>query len=309
MTNIEKEINQILNNNPQGLKAREIARLLGMTKSEINKVLYNDKSFKMDSNYIWKNASAINNVCVDEVLQKLNNYTTAKCVTEVEFNKLANWKYGLNHSGNAKIELLYVTQKGNMIPCDSKAEYAMLSYLEENDLIINCGGQNFELDYCSEFKSGRKYYPDIVALTKDHKVIFIEVKPLTAMSAHLNIEKYNALSYFCEENGYAYMMVDPNNNFATYDELYDMDVCQGLYTIFEQLEKETKKLSENQYICFDKTDVNKWYELFGTGYTKKEFELMVHSLIIYFGWHNKFKNGFKVFTRPVRVDNENNIIR
>lgn len=50
MSNIEKEINRILNNNPQGLKAREIARLLSMTKSEINKVLYNDKSFKMDGN-------------------------------------------------------------------------------------------------------------------------------------------------------------------------------------------------------------------------------------------------------------------
>lgn len=58
MEQVKREIKQVLKNNPNGLMAKEIARLLGENKSRINSILYSSSSEFVMNNYIWKNRNS-----------------------------------------------------------------------------------------------------------------------------------------------------------------------------------------------------------------------------------------------------------
>ena len=172
----------------------------------------------------------------------------------------------------------------------------MLEYLNNNSCVKAIGGQNLCVKYSSQYKDGKNYYPDFVVLTQDGKILIIEIKQAKMMSHHTNLEKYEWLSDFCKSKGYMYMMVDPGLDFMTYDELYDMDIAEGLLEHFNKLIKKSKRST----VYFDNSHVEKWYSNYGDGWTKDEFKLMVHSLIVYYGWYNvapfgEFDVASKVF--------------
>lgn len=231
----------------------------------------------------------------NEVLSKLNNRKKAKKYSRQEFTLLADWRYGRSFNDDA---IIYVLPNGNEIQCDSKSEVLLLDYLINNQLTLEIGGQELYIPYDTAFKSERFYYPDVVVLTKDYRIAIIEVKPVTAMSYHLNMEKYTALKSYCEEQGYEYMMIDPAHDYMTFDELVKLKV--------------PKKIANwiDDYLCnlygvdgeclLDKNDIDKLYNNFSHIYKKYEIELYVHSLIIKRGWYNKYKNGFMVYENPQR---------
>lgn len=305
MSRIGEKVRRLLTNHPDGLTARQMATLLDESKSEINSFLYYDSDFSKDANNVWTISNSQSYCATDPVLQKLNNYENAVFVSQEDFDNLCDWSVCCNHSDDAR-KIKYTTKTGNIIFCDSKSEYLMLSYLEGNDLVIACGGQSLPIRYDSEFRTGRTYYPDIVALTKDNHIAMIEVKPLDAMSYHINLYKYTALQQYCEEHGYTYMMIDPDNEYMTFDDLRDMPMPTTLYFLSDDIRDTSKKRGVPDY--FDVETVDKWYAEYGEGITKKKFYLMIHSLIINYGWHNKFKHGFSVYTEPVKIDNDFNVI-
>ena len=89
------------------------------------------------------------------------------------------------------------------------------------------------------------------------------------------------------------------SEFLSFEELRDLDVCPELLQIFRDWTEELEE-EPDTYITFDKSDVDDWFESYGEGYTRKEFDLHVHSLVLYYGWYNKAKHGFKVTNIPVR---------
>ncbi len=295
-----------------GLKASELSQRYSLDRHEINRYLYaHQDEYKRDDNYRWTIKETVANLKksveeTDVVLSKLNNRENAKVFTLDEFQQIADWQYGQTHS-DSEAKFIYETRCGNQIECDSKAELSMLEYLEENDLIVACGGQSLFIEYDSAFRSGISYYPDIVVLTKDNHVAIIEVKAATAMDYHITMDKYKELSRFCEEKGYEYMMVDPDNGFITFEEVRDMDVDSDFFDYFEEWKNEPTA-GRNPYKFFDKETVDEWYECYGNAYSKKEFQLQVHSLVMYYEWFNVFKNGFKVYSRPVKLDHNNRVI-
>lgn len=308
MKNLEKKIFKVLSEHPEGIKGSEIARIIGADKKEVNHFLaFDQDEYVRNDEYLWlakgsksskTKTPTIPQTFSDEVLQKLNNREGAKKFTLKDFNAIADWSVCDTHNSDNKPVGTYKTKTGNHIDYDSATELKMLAYLDNNNLAISIGGQNLCLPYSTAFTSEKYYYPDVVTLTKDGYIAVIEVKPVTAMSYNIVLAKYDALADYCEENGYLYMMVDPDHDFMTFDELYNMSVDGGLIDIFDNLEEQRKKAKKP--IRFDDDDVNDWYEEMGYSYTKTEFRIMVHSCVVYYDWYNKKKNGFKCSSEPVK---------
>lgn len=227
------------------------------------------------------------------VLSKLKNRQRARKFTEEEFYELADWTYcsSFNEDG-----YIYTLPNGNRIECDSKSELTILKYLVSKKLALAIGGQELCIKYDTAYRTGCDYFPDIVILTKDNHIAIIEVKPVTSMSYHINMEKYTALQEYCEQNGYEYMMVDPDHNYMTFEELQKTKVPSVITArVMSYLRNVIGK--EGQCLL-EKEDIPVLYEDFAEDYKKGEFELYLHALIIQKGWYNKFKHGFMVFETP-----------
>lgn len=300
MSSLKQKIDSYLSKHP-GSMAKDMASSFGVSRKEVNSVIYSDRDeYVQDSEYRWFLADTP--AYIDDVLKKLNNISGAKEFTEGDFEALADWRRGVAHSGNTSIGN-YIFPNGDIVSCDSKYEKHLLKYLDDNDLVLRCGGQALCIQYDSEFVRGKSYYPDIVVLTKKHHIAIIEIKPSISMSYHLNMEKYRALADYCEQRGFEYMMIDPADGYRTYDEIAEMGVCPELLDYFKKPVSGTKR-----YRTFNNNDVERWYVKYGDGCTKKEFRLQVHSLIIYFNWYNLFDKGFNAFSCPVKLDNDYNVV-
>ena len=197
--------------------------------------------------------------------------------------------------------MTYVTNTGNVIECDSKSEVKMLEYLEDNDLVLAIGGQNLTIKYSSAFRKNLEYHPDIIALTNEGHIAIIEVKSITSMDYHLNLEKYDALEMYCEDNGFEYMMIDPANEFMTLDELEDLDNAERLDELMWELQ-DIENENDNPVLLFNDTTVESWYPEYSEYMTRKEFKIAVHACVDKFGWYNVYKNGFMVYSKPIRYN-------
>ena len=229
----------------------------------------------------------------NKVLAKLKNRNKAKKFTLEEFNDLADWTYcdSFNDDG-----YVYTLSNGNQIECDSKSEVKLLDYLTSKKLAVAIGGQSLRIQYSSAFRSGLDYYPDIVILTKDMHIAIIEVKPVTAMSNHRNIEKYEALTDYCTEHGYEYMMVDPDHDYMTFDDMQKLHVPSD---IVQRVDDYLVNLIGSKGECLlEKDDIPILYEDFSDEYKKGDFELYLHALVIQKGWYNRFTHGFMVYEEP-----------
>ena len=283
------------------MSARAIANIIQTTRSSVNSLLYaHPEDFIKDDSYVplWRLAedSYSDFEETDPIMLKLQNRTESKEFTQEYFDSLADWKYGEAFIGKYQ----YKTKSGNIIECDSKSEIKLLEYLENNKLVKDIGGQMLNIKYDSAFRTDLDYFPDIVALTRDNRIAVFEVKPATAMDNHKNMEKYQSLSLYCQKYGFMYAMIDPECNFSTFEEIRDMSVCSDLLNMFEEWNEEPNTKTRS-YKSFDNDDVEEWYEMYGTGYTKKDFALQVHSLIMYYEWYNFYTHGFMAYANKKYV--------
>ena len=228
------------------------------------------------------------------VLAKLKNRNVARKFTREEFNKLADWEYcrSFNEDG-----YIYTLPNGNKIECDSKSELKILDYLVSRKLALEIGGQELCIPYDTAFRESVSYYPDLVILTKDFHIAIIEIKPVTAMSKHTNIEKYNALKEYCDEHRYEYMMVDPDHDYMTYEDLKKMHIPRE---IVKRVDDYLVEYYGGSDCLLEKNDIPIFYEDFEEEYKKRDFELFLHALVIQRGWYNFYQNGFQVYEKPTR---------
>lgn len=260
-------------------------------ENKIKKVSLNDKT----SYYVMKDT----NICFlyDGVLKQFSNFEGAKEYSNEDFERLANWDDSIDKSLKESIKgnLKYKTRK---LPFASKSEEKMINYLIKSKLIDNVGVQNLLLHYDSNYSKNKDYYPDIAILTKDNHIGIIEVKNTNHMTYHLNINKYNALKEYCLQNGYLYMMIDPDNKYLTFEELKTKNINNEVRILVDNWIEENKDTKN----CFTRKDVDQWYkEFFENKMSKKSFETQILSLIIQYGLYNRGnKTIFEVYTKPVK---------
>lgn len=285
---LKERIKKVLLEHPEGLTISEICKKTNDRYGSVWRCLKNDSEFFGDVGYWYvktEDNKHFESAAERKFYKKFQNYDNAKVFDLEYFNSLSDWNYCSSKSGIKSME--YKTKNGNTIECDSQLEIKMLEYLEENNFVQAIGGQSFAIEYSTPYTDSRLYYPDIVALTNKGYIAIIEVKPATAMSYNINILKYLTLAEECHKKGYICTMIDPDREFITIDELHDMPVNEDLIELFEEI----RKLKDCP--IYEKEDVDEWWEDLKDCYdTKKEFELEVHSLIIYYEMYNKYKNGF-----------------
>ena len=250
------------------------------------------------------NPAVTENVAVHWFLSKFGNRAGAKTFTSDDFKSIADWKYGKTPSGNRSCR--FRTSGGNVIECDSESEVRMLKYMERSGLFTDIGGQSLVIPYDSAFRFNLNYSPDIVALTKEGLILIAEVKPLIAMSYHMSIEKYSGLQEYCERNGFIYAMLDPENDYTTFEEFKVAEVPAAIKNLITPMEKKAV-VSGKAYFHFGKENVDEWYKSVKHEYNRTEFELYIHVLIIQKGWFNTFDRGFNVYSRPVKLDINHNV--
>ena len=238
-------------------------------------------------------------------LSRFENRSGAQTFTREEFDSLANWKYGKTLSG--KRATVYKTSNGNVIECDSSSEVKLLKYMERSGMFAGIGGQALVIPYDSSMRSNLNYSPDIAAITNGGHIIIVEVKPLIAMSYHMNLEKYRGLRKYCESNGFMYAMLDPDSEYMTFEEFRKTIVPDDVKKLFVPLEKRAA-VGSKEYFHFNKENIDEWYKQYRRDYDRKEFELLIHALIIQKAWFNTFDRGFNVYSRPVKLDYNHNVV-
>lgn len=318
--NLRKEIDAYLDNHP-GSKARIIAKSIGVEKSVVNSFLFaNDHLYEKDANHFWYKKGTFTPAVAfplkpsDPLLRKLQLKEFAESYSIAEFETIADWTNMASPSPEAhkyEFEIWCGPRAGSKIVCDSKAEIKLLKYLKTNDLVLDVAGQSLRIPYDSAFLKNKDYYPDIVVLTKDYHIAIIEVKASTAMAQHMNMEKYEALDDYCYNHGYEYMMVDPDNHYMTFEDLWNMPVNPDLHEIFMIMEEERVDIENDPtapYLMFDNDDVDQWYKEYGKGTTKSAFQLQVHSLVACYDWYNFFPHGFRAYSRPVLLSKEYEVL-
>lgn len=317
MANKDKKIFKLLSDNPSGLKASEIADKLNITRREVNQFLYYEQdTYVVTDDHRWvskiqkileqldsleQKLIGLEQKCKkkkESVLSKLNNSKNAKVFTSRQFNSIANWKTCKTHTGKKALGS-YRTKTGNLIDYDSEPELQLLKYLDSSKDVLEIGAQNLEIPYDTAFRYNKPYYPDFIILKSDGHIAIIESKSIKAMSYHKNLEKYIALKNYCKRHGYEYMMIAPDYDYMTFEDLKSLSIPTALSDRIKGYLVDL--MGEDGALLLEPDDVPLLYkDLNETFSTREEFEVYLHALVIQKGWYNKFSNGFMVYETPQR---------
>lgn len=120
------------------------------------------------------------------------------------------------YESTAKNKCILRVSNGRELYCDSTLERRFLKLLFERGFITDALSESLELDYSSRRMSGKKYYPDFVLKLHDGRIAVVEMKNLSSMGYHLNIDKYDCLSAYCAENGYLYAEIARDDSTKKY---------------------------------------------------------------------------------------------
>lgn len=150
-------------------------------------------------------------------------------------------------------------EKEREIYCDSKLERRFVRYLAESGFISDLKSEALELTYHSSAGVTRKYYPDFVAKLSDGRVTVFEMKNLSSMGYHLNIDKYEALKAYCEENGYLYAEIAKDERAGAYvsaERLKERGI-DGALAKFVAARMEERERADGEGI-FCRSDLEEW---------------------------------------------------
>jgi len=115
--------------------------------------------------------------------------------------------------------------------CDSKLERRFISYLFKKGFITDAKAEALELEYSSEKMSGKRYFPDFAVKLYDGRVAIIEMKNLSSVGYHLNVDKYESLQNYCRENGFMYAEISKDfeeNRYVSAEQLKTRKVNEEL---------------------------------------------------------------------------------
>lgn len=160
------------------------------------------------------------------------------------FEKLVTERhpFKVNNIGTRKLYKLNVKSE-----YESLMEKKIIYRFGQFSFVKSLKTQSLSIDYDYDNKH-MKYYPDIQILTKDNKLIIIEVKPIYNMMDKHVIEKYNALKNYCHKNGYGYVMIDEKYN--TIESILSLNIDKKLEENFINFVKNKGQIDYNEYKNF-----------------------------------------------------------
>ncbi len=161
-------------------------------------------------------------------------FQTEKGVSVIKNNKTGDYVFESIHA---------------KVAYESNDERLFLEYLDENKAIKSIKTQSLCIDYELN-KKPRKYYPDFVLLTNSENIIICEVKALTNMSYHMNVQKYEVLKAYCRAHGYGYGTIGFKGKFTSFEELKHRPVSVKLHRRVQSAMQKKGKFTHGQYKFF-----------------------------------------------------------
>ena len=131
----------------------------------------------------------------------------------------------------AKTRCILKVNGAHELYCDSHLERRFMKNLFTNGFITDARSEALELEYASARMQGKRYFPDFVMKLYDGRVAVVEMKNLSSMGYHLNIDKYESLAAFCREQGYLYAEIardGESRHYVSAEQLKGMPVNTAL---------------------------------------------------------------------------------
>ena len=136
-----------------------------------------------------------------------------------------------NYDSSAKNKAVVKLPTDRFVYCDSKLERRFIQYLFEKGYLLDAKSEALELEYSSQQTDNKKYYPDFVLKLYNNKIAIVEMKNMATIGYHLNIDKYEALKNYCNQNHYLYAEIAKdydNNRYISVEEMIAKPINQSL---------------------------------------------------------------------------------
>lgn len=150
-----------------------------------------------------------------------------------------------------------------VVICDSFLESRFAQCMARVGYLNDIKAQTLEIPYISQALANHRYFPDFVIRDYKNRIAIIEMKNFNMLSYHLNLDKYEQLKAYCEENGFGYAEIaKPFNgeNYVSLDQLRVAPVNTQLENyIFETIDKNGKESGEYEFTANDFTNYCKQY--------------------------------------------------
>lgn len=145
---------------------------------------------------------------------------------------------GKGNAGN------FQSKKTNrLVEYESELEHDFFQRLEQVDEVLYYQEQPLEIPYTYEGKN-YLYFPDVLVILKDRKVVVVEIKPIFGMALHINLVKWTALKKYCNSNGFGFLVTD--GKYAIQQIMHHEVNPSFSKKVFEQIAK-LGKLSWQEY--------------------------------------------------------------
>lgn len=149
------------------------------------------------------------------------------------------------------------------IICDSFLESRFAQCMARVGYLKDIKAQTLEIPYISQALANHRYFPDFVIRDYKNRVAIIEMKNFNMLSYHLNLDKYEQLKTYCEENGFGYAEIAKPFNGENYVSLEQLRLApvniQLENYIVETIDKNGAERGEYEFTASDFTEYCKKY--------------------------------------------------
>lgn len=184
---------------------------------------------------------------------------------EVEFNK-TTYELQVDFKNFSRV-----------LTCDSKLESKFAMALVGTGYVTDLKAQTLEIPYISQELANRRYFPDFVLRDYKGRIAVIEMKNYEMVSYHLNIDKYEHLSRYCEANGFGYseiMKPYDSENYISMDMLKRAEIDEQLHQhIIDTIEN---KAASGEPPVFTEEDFLNYCKEFGSQDRSKVYTILLN---------------------------------
>ena len=167
------------------------------------------------------------------------------------------------------------------ITCDSFLESRFATCMATVGYLKDIKAQTLEIAYISQALANRRYFPDFVIRDYKNRIAVIEMKNFAMLTYHLNLDKYEKMREYCQQNGYGYAEIAKEFNGEKYTSLEQLRLApinrQLESYIFETIAKKGETTGVGE---FTEEDFKLYNEQFGDTDRKQLYTVLINNRML-----------------------------
>ena len=165
--------------------------------------------------------------------------------------------------------------------CDSFLESRFATCMASVGFLKDIKAQTLEIPYISQALANRRYFPDFVIRDYKNRVAVIEMKNFNMLTYHLNLDKYEQMRTYCENNGYGYAEIAKEFNGEVYTSLEELRLApinRQLETyIVETIERKGRETGTG---VFTQEDFEAYNQQFGSTPKTELYTILINNRML-----------------------------